>query len=585
MRALVHDALTLEPLARPFEPPSSNSEFILSASQKMTNRTLLCKNCRQSVVKPRVNVHDTSTLELYTNLRTQYGPSALELNPPDINDILFQCDRDLEDYEYLVAQLSRILEQKKRLEQYRNALSSLRSPIRKLPTETLASIFDYACDQNIFQAFPWDEDSEDPPTTISLPMEFLPASSISSTCSRFHEVAISTASLWSRLKLEISSHDDDESENPAMSKMLELYLRRSKSFSLEIGLYVGGDVWNRESTHAFTPLLQQCRRWKTFEYRGHLTIDMFIQNEEEFDLLEKIKMGNGESLDIFERAPKLRELDIEQIGSDCSRFPWHQLTYLDIYGDDNSLVQIKDICPNLTALSLWEDGNDFITTPVIPCTGPFTRLNSLEVNVLPDSGDTIGLLDHIFSSFTCPSLLKLQIDTKADFSPDQAWRPWPKCTFNAFMSRSSCKITELSLMGVGISTADVISVLYLLTSLQDLSIDDWDLPRNWNPITSELMVGLHVSGLGRLLTTGKPSTCIVPRLRHISFTFSGTAFDDAAFISMILSRRLPNPDEAAKVEVDCLRSVVLKFTTRRVDMRDYQPLWDLEQKGMMVVVT
>ncbi|KIK55594.1 hypothetical protein GYMLUDRAFT_839372 [Collybiopsis luxurians FD-317 M1] len=74
------------------------------------------------------------------------------INRKEVEGIILQCGRDLDDYEDELTRLeSRIMfirEQKERLEEYKTKLGSLTSPIRKVPNEILDAIFDYTCEWN-----------------------------------------------------------------------------------------------------------------------------------------------------------------------------------------------------------------------------------------------------------------------------------------------------------------------------------------------------------------------------------------------------------------------------------------------------
>ncbi|KAF9072061.1 hypothetical protein BDP27DRAFT_1184608, partial [Rhodocollybia butyracea] len=109
----------------------------------------------------------------------------------EVEEMLKDVDKDLEEYETEISLLqSRILyikSQQTRLKEHVIDLRSLNSPIRKVPNEILFRIFDYACNKNLLQEFP-----------------FLPAMSVSSVCTRWRLVALSSSAIWSRISLELS---------------------------------------------------------------------------------------------------------------------------------------------------------------------------------------------------------------------------------------------------------------------------------------------------------------------------------------------------------------------------------------------
>ncbi|KIK51494.1 hypothetical protein GYMLUDRAFT_252016 [Collybiopsis luxurians FD-317 M1] len=124
------------------------------------------------------------------------------------------------------------------------------------------------------------------------------------------------------------------------------------------------------------------------------------------------------------------------------------------------------------------------------------------------------------------------------------------------------------------------SILHSTPSLEELSIIDSLITANSkSPITTTF-----ISSLQRLRQDGIYTQVLVPPLRSLSLEYKGKAFDDAAFVTMISSRWLPDPVYAATVGVDCIRSVDLTFLSCPVDKTVYQPLRYLDGMGLMVVI-
>ncbi|KAE9391550.1 hypothetical protein BT96DRAFT_1001206 [Gymnopus androsaceus JB14] len=177
-----------------------------------------------------------------------------------------------------------------------------------------------------------------------------------------------------------------------------------------------------------------------------------------------------------------------------------------------------------------------------------------------------GMLENMCSRFTLPSLGELIVHPER---PTSLKLFWPMDSFSAFISKSSCTLTTLSLSGVGISDLDFIAALCLLPSLTKLSFGD-DL----GTITS-----LFLSSLTLHDSAFEPGP-IVPNLCSLSIHVKGTSFDDTAFIEMVLSRWLPDPSYAATLGVASMRSVILRFREREVDKDVYRPLYELDKVGL-----
>ncbi|KAE9408943.1 hypothetical protein BT96DRAFT_913625 [Gymnopus androsaceus JB14] len=182
------------------------------------------------------------------------------------------------------------------------------------------------------------------------------------------------------------------------------------------------------------------------------------------------------------------------------------------------------------------------------------------------------MLEEMFSRFTFPSLKELIIYSEDGSSASLIW---PLYAFSAFMSRSSCILTMLSLSSVMISDSDLVATLRLLPSLTKWSIDGLANSGGGSPIMSHFISHMHASSAAPLL----------PKLHSLSIKSHGTVFDNAAFVSMVSSRWLPDRTHAVIIGIDCLRSLVLHFAERELDKEAYRPLFDLDRKGMRVVIT
>ncbi|KIK53323.1 hypothetical protein GYMLUDRAFT_937875 [Collybiopsis luxurians FD-317 M1] len=213
-------------------------------SQPTSSASSLCWRCKNPVHGARVNINSP---ELYARLRSQYGATTLEVQ--EIDDIANLCERDLEDCEAemtrLQSQILLLQEKQKRLRAYKTKIRSLSSPVRRIPNEILNVIFEYACDQNLIQESPWSLNSRPPLTKLTSPtISYLPALTISSTCSRWRSVA-RNPNLWSRLRLEVTTRPTAPGLHDPITNIIQLFLTRSAERLLEINLYILGDPQGR----------------------------------------------------------------------------------------------------------------------------------------------------------------------------------------------------------------------------------------------------------------------------------------------------------------------------------------------------
>ncbi|KAE9403075.1 hypothetical protein BT96DRAFT_1017158 [Gymnopus androsaceus JB14] len=415
---------------------------------------MLYSNCQKPSFEPRVDLH---SLENYTERLFGSDPFTLDLQ--EAKEMVILCDKDLEGYEVelmrLQSQMLFIREQHMRLRAHRAKLHSFTSPVRKTPNEILALIFDYACEVNLLQEeVPRTIEAGDRITTLTSPIiSYLPALSLSATCTRWCSVAKSFSSLWSRLRLEIVSGETPAS--PAFVSMVEFFLMRSNQHPLEITLVI--ESW----------------RWKSFKYEGSYLPSYYFSYDfsQNFSNLESLVIEDSEctveDLDIFQNAPKLQKLSHLLYGQVLTaQIPWNQVTDMALWMSHEQLDKILDVCPNLTMLELWEDRGVSIS----PCNPLRTSKTIDTLNVIVNDCDTPqGILEIILSSLTLPALNKIFISSNLEQTKG---RQWPKDLFATFLSRSSCRITTLVIRGVDLSDEDLISALRILLSLTTLEISD-----------------------------------------------------------------------------------------------------------------
>ncbi|KIK52729.1 hypothetical protein GYMLUDRAFT_265331 [Collybiopsis luxurians FD-317 M1] len=289
-------------------------------------------------------------------------------------------------------------------------------------------------------------------------------------------------------------------------------------------------------------------------------------------------------LEIFRNAPNIVRLSTRRFQfkrNSAIRPRLNRLTSLTVgVPTQEKMRDVLSSCPNLTWLYLWElldssyPGATVTTPPMMS-----VKVRSFTLGSSRFSAISSDFINAVLATYTFPAL-----DTLCIRSENPSCRlTWPRHAFEHFMARSSCIITSFTIKSLGISDLDLIFILRFLPSLRDLEIHDVREPEGKSPITSLLVSALHgFAGLNK--RSNSSGALLVPKLRQLKFRFYGTAFDDAAFVSMVSSRWLPDPNYAGVVGMECLRSVVLYCYSREVDHDIYKPLYSLEKVGMRVVI-
>ncbi|KIK55601.1 hypothetical protein GYMLUDRAFT_264107 [Collybiopsis luxurians FD-317 M1] len=443
-------------------------------------------------------------------------------------------------------------------------LHSYLPAIQNLPNEILCLIFDYAVQWNDFR---YTDNLTRPTYPAARSIPHLPALTFSSVCSRWRSTSVTFPILWSRLRIITNSWELEASGSryDAYVATINLFLSRSSVSPLVIALT------NHNQSKASCPpsmllLLEHTRRWKILIC--DCRFDLIDDGVRDFGALEALELyPNGfrpTEVSFFQRAPKLTELRM----MNPLKIPGNRIASLDVATSNGPMDRILELYPCLTTLKIHSHFGNDTTDPRTSC-----RVKNLVVRLTSAE-------DHVFPSFTFPALEQLHLFSSAF----EGWK-WPGDCFADFITRSSCKITELKLKSVGLSDIDLIRTLYLLSSLVTLEISDIYARPNILPITTNLIQALHSSTRCRYTSSRVP---LVPRLRYLFLDSYGADFDDQAFVDMISSRWLPRTASrftSEGVEIDCLRAVEMKFRKREVDIFMYGPLVDMDRMGLRVAVT
>lgn len=534
---------------------------------------------QESSFKLRTNV-DLS--DIRKRLRSEHGPAV---QSEATSRILADVDKDLQDCGTEIHRLqSRIVflrNQRRLLEDYKTFLQSLGSPIHRLPNEILLRIFDLACEIN---------------ELTSTKLQDIPALVISDVCSRWRNLAKFQPCLWSRMCLDLQSATPPHLPT---NTLLNLFIESSKQSPLTLEFPSRVTIELEQHHRCLCAVLgAQDFRWKRLAIGNRATyLALTAHNSSSFPLLEQLILPAttvGPHFSLLCTAPSLKCVSLCGIRSEKLRnigFAWIQLTHLKLAHFDATLRSLPEICPNLKGLSFRQTRaiNEYCTPPlVVPVVETLVFLTLSH----PDVSTSIE--NVVLGSLTCPSLISLLVEGPSS-------NAWPKSEFEDFFTRSSCRLTNLSIKFIPLSDTNFVDLLRLLPSLLHLTIDDSKI-RGFNavdtqtPITSCLFLSLHA--FHRPQSNTIPST-LVRKLESLSLTFDGpdteTTFSDRDFVDMVLSRWRPDIyasgyglDTSSLLQSEggtvCLRSVVMRFTKRDVDQEIYEPLDHLEKEGMKVVV-
>ncbi|KAJ8077840.1 hypothetical protein PM082_002280 [Marasmius tenuissimus] len=218
------------------------------------------------------------------------------------------------------------------------------------------------------------------------------------------------------------------------------------------------------------------------------------------------------------------------------------------------------------------------------------KVSKLEIDLL-SSDEIYPHISDILQYLTLPSLEQLCLAGRCKFSRETFEGAWPGGILKEFLARSRCPLTELSLKGLPLSAMEVMSVLRDTPALERLEIHEvfsqyHNAPtsdkecRNYpQTVTKGLLEGMR---LGMSDAPGSyPTRAFLPRLGSLAFRVHGHFDADVEFVEAIQSRWCYVREER---DFRPLRIVTLHIIGRDADKSLYQPIKACDKEGRRVVL-
>lgn len=386
-------------------------------------------------------------------------------------------------------------------------LEALRSPVRRMPVEIMAKVFEQ-CVQ--------DEESQEP-DPLRAPLL------LCQVCSAWRDLMFSLPCLWKTLKVGFPSTTPNW-ENVMQSKIMSMHVWISRAKALPISLTLQHPsnspiTWgalmslDKEILTLGCRIEELCLKFSPLALSSLLT---FTQSP--LPHLRRLELHNSNPLPshdnpsplLLHDAPNLRSLSIAWGSLDTAQFcvPWGQLTQLSLQYDaspywnsvhNDYLIALRE-CPNLKYCSIGIGMTilDIDTEMVVPVTLP--NLESMKVRLFCQT-----LYTHqFFDALHAPKLhtFEFQNVSLAMGSFASQTEPLP------FISRSAETLENLSFDTINISDVDLLSCLSQLHRLKHLRFLPGPLQLNHNLVDS------------LILSAAPQGTSICPRLESLSLKCS-----------------------------------------------------------------
>lgn len=461
-----------------------------------------------------------------------------------------------EDLDRARAEVSRLEAQHTEIVTVVQQLEALRSPIRRMPIDIMAKIFDHCVVDDQIQNL-------DP---LRAPML------LGQVCSAWKELVFSLPCLWRNLKVEFPPVTQNW-ENVMQSKIMSMHVWISRTKALPISLTLGHPrgapiPWATLMSLDKEILTIGCRIQELSLSFSPLALSSLLTcTQGPLPHLRHLKLLNTNTLPsndnpsplFLHDAPSLASLSIAWSSLDTAQFvvPWSQLTQLSLQYDanpfwnpvhDDYLIVLRQ-CPNLTSCSLGIGATIIDIDPgmAVPVTLP--KLKSMRVRLFCHTPYVL----HFFDELHTPTLCTFEIQNVSlalgSFTGQTESLP--------FISRSGDTLENLSLDRMDISDPDILSCLSQLPHLTHLRIMPGP-PR----LNHHLVDNLTLSGAPQ-------GASICPQLKSLSLKCtSGVSID--AMAELVESRC----NGSLKLEEFCLQ--IVAFGHGR-DMRD-EKIQELQER-------
>ncbi|KAJ7189074.1 hypothetical protein C8R46DRAFT_935293 [Mycena filopes] len=399
---------------------------------------------------------------------------------------------------------------------YNDGCRSVSSPVRRLPTELLAEIFDMCA--------PSYEGVISGTTTKTQELERVAKKyllQLSQVCSHWHRVAMGTPNLWSFIVLDTDAWSQFGHSSQTPFDLLTSSLQRGGECPLTLRIVFGHRDRNERSVLKL--LSEHSRRWRRVSMwidprslrfldraKGNLGRLTFLQLE-----CSSQRIGRESASDIFQIAPLLTNVALFDWHGETPILPWHQLSS----GSFNA-EGLKEILPQLSTTSMTKV---LVTLDGLPIQFPPVSSN-VKVFTVDLRGELQPGLVPLFQSLTLHQLSSFRFTRERSLEVPR----WEQRSFLDFASRSSLQTSLVSLRidAVLITDHELLECLAALPLLRELYITESDDDSHPAVLTDHLL---------QSLTRGSDESCLIPSLfcLHVTSRFT---FHDNVFWDLVTSR-------------------------------------------------
>ncbi|KAF7354068.1 hypothetical protein MVEN_01094200 [Mycena venus] len=430
--------------------------------------------------------------------------NALPPETSSLQRMISASPAELERYdseiERLHKELDRLKSERHTLASYAKGCRSVLAPIRRLPTELLAEIFEMCSPTYTISDQTTTREEVDRVSKRHLRQ-------LAQVSSFWYNIAMGTPKLWSTIVLDTALWNRCILSAKTLFSLLESSLKLGGNHPLTIELL---------SQHAW--------RWEDVYFWSDIDSSRYLTSAKgNLDRLEKLYISaEWRGVDIFRLAPLLTEIIFCGKVENVPHLPWPQIQTLTYIGEAymvpflsfSLLVKAHNVATALFDIDLRNAQFD----------APWQLVSSnVQFITFELAVHDLRVVGRMFDSLTLPHLKSFNFTPRPDGRPPL----WSTESFLSLAERSSFQhnLTRLEIDATA-TDEDLLRCLPVLPQLEELVISDSTSHGENILITDTLLQGLvYKSG----------STPLIPRLDFLCLTFV-LGFNDSLFVEVVNSR-------------------------------------------------
>ncbi|KAG7097521.1 hypothetical protein E1B28_004864 [Marasmius oreades] len=407
----------------------------------------------------------------WSDIRANYFPSLSERSQihRSLDDAAGELERYDQEIERVVGTLRQLEEERERLVGMMEGARALLSPVRRLPSELLLSVFCFLLE----------------PEEYSLAISkfgnavYSPTFNISRTCTFWRRIVHSNPDLWRSISVDVVGIDAKR----RLLNLVYVYLENSRTspltiqitdndFSPDDGLYF--NTIGNTGVDVIKALVRHSERWVKVDLRFRQ--DIFRMLEAGCFQLPHLEELSMQSIPLTTsiraacaKTSTLQTLKVDSFTYYGIAFPYHTLQDL-VVGEIKScqlFLRMLPLCNNLKTLRVdrfWATRNH----GTLSSASPSLPINCILLERLSLTIIHWERLSMFFTSVSLPSLTEIELKLSYEFDKS----PWPSEDFIEMIKGSQCSLRRIKLQLCPLSDTYLLELFRLSPELEEFAFEE-----------------------------------------------------------------------------------------------------------------